>query len=62
MEIDPNVTVDDIIKKYARRLLTKLENGGILSHVIRKHILDELNNLSRELSNHKNNQPNDRSM
>lgn len=41
---------EGITKKYARRLLTKLEKHGILTDVVRKYILDELNNLSRELS------------
>jgi hypothetical protein len=47
---------DGITKKYARRLLTKLEELGILTSVVRKYILDELNNLARELSsNNKSN-------
>lgn len=45
-----NDEIDGIIKKYVRRLLTKLERGGILDAVLRKHILDEMNNLKRELT------------
>lgn len=44
------VEIESITKKYARRLLTKLEELGILNSVVRKYILDELNNLARELS------------
>jgi hypothetical protein len=53
--------IDSIIKKYARRLLTKLEKDGIINPVLRKHVLDEMNNLKRELST-QSNKPTDRSM
>lgn len=42
--------IESIAKKYARRLLTKLEELGILNPVVRKYVLDEMNNLVRELS------------
>ena len=44
------VDYEGITKKYARRLLTKLEELGILNPVVRKYVLDEMNNLVRELS------------
>lgn len=47
----------ELASKYARRLLTKLEQLGILNSVVRKYVLDEMNNLARELSsNNKSNQ------
>jgi len=36
--------------------LTKLEELGILNTVVRKYVLDEMNNLARELANNKFNE------
>jgi hypothetical protein len=47
--------IESLAKKYARRLLTKLEELGILNSVVRKYVLDEMNNLARELSNNNTN-------
>ena len=46
--------IESIAKKYARRLLTKLEELGILNSVVRKYVLDEMNILARELSQNNN--------
>jgi len=45
-----------LIKKYAKRLLTKLEEHGILTPVVRKIVLDEVNNLARELTTNLSNE------
>lgn len=42
--------IEQVAKKYAKRLLTRLESLGIIDKQVRKAILDELNSLARELA------------
>jgi hypothetical protein len=51
-----NTRLQTLIKKYAKRLLTKLEEHGILNPVVRKIVLDEVNNLARELTTNLSNE------
>lgn len=45
-----NKKFDGVIKKYIKRLLTRLEARGIVTSVVRKDILDELNSMAREIA------------
>jgi hypothetical protein len=42
--------LEQMVKKYAKRLLTRLENGGSISNEVRKAVLDELNSMAREIA------------
>lgn len=42
--------LEQIAKKYAKRLLTRLEAYGIVNNEVRKAVLDELNSMAREIA------------
>lgn len=42
--------IEQLAKKYAKRLLTRLETNGTISSEVRKAVLDELNSMARELA------------
>jgi hypothetical protein len=42
--------IEQMAKKYAKRLLTRLETSGTISSEVRKAVLDELNSMARELA------------
>lgn len=42
--------LEQMAKKYAKRLLTRLETYGIVTNEVRKAVLDELNSMARELA------------
>lgn len=41
--------IEQLAKKYAKRLLTRLESSGNINNEVRKAVLDELNSMAREL-------------
>jgi len=41
--------IEQLAKKYAKRLLTRLEASGNINNEVRKAVLDELNSMAREL-------------
>jgi hypothetical protein len=41
--------IEQLAKKYAKRLLTRLEASGNINSEVRKAVLDELNSMAREL-------------
>lgn len=44
------INLTKIARKYAKRLLTRMEESGIVSAEIRKAVLDELNSMAREIA------------
>jgi hypothetical protein len=42
--------IEQLAKKYAKRLLTRLEASGTISSEVRKAVLDELNSMAREIA------------
>jgi len=42
--------IEQLAKKYAKRLLTRLESSGNINNEVRKAVLDELNSMARELA------------
>jgi hypothetical protein len=42
--------LEQMAKKYAKRLLTRLENSGSINNEVRKAVLDELNSMAREIA------------
>jgi hypothetical protein len=42
--------LEQMARKYAKRLLTRLETYGIVSSEVRKAVLDELNSMAREIA------------
>jgi|694.fasta_scaffold07428_10 hypothetical protein len=42
--------LEQMAKKYAKRLLTRLETYGIVNNEVRKAVLDELNSMAREIA------------
>lgn len=42
--------IEQLAKKYAKRLLTRLESSAIVTPEIRKVVLDEINAMARELA------------
>ena len=42
--------LEQMAKKYAKRLLTRLEAYGIVNNEVRKAVLDELNAMAREIA------------
>jgi hypothetical protein len=42
--------LEQMAKKYAKRLLTRLEAYGIVNNEVRKAVLDELNSMAREIA------------
>jgi len=45
-----SLKISKINKKYIKRLLTRLEESGIVTPEIRKAVLDELNSMAREFA------------
>lgn len=42
--------LEQMAKKYAKRLLTRLEAYDIVNNEVRKAVLDELNSMAREIA------------
>lgn len=42
--------IEQLARKYAKRLLTRLESSAIVTPEIRKVVLDEINAMARELA------------
>jgi hypothetical protein len=42
--------IEQVAKKYAKRLLTRMESSGTISPEIRKLVLDEINAMAREFA------------